>query len=40
MVSRHGVAVLDKGTTIAVTLRLAMKHHRQAESIIITLKEH
>ena len=38
---RSRVAVLDKkGLTLAVTLRLAAKHHRQAESIIITQKEH
>ncbi|HFC53072.1 MAG TPA: hypothetical protein ENJ43_01410 [Gammaproteobacteria bacterium] len=32
VVSRCGVAVLDKGTTIACALRLAAKHHRDAES--------
>ncbi len=27
-----GVAVFDKGTTLACALRLAAKHHRDAES--------
>jgi len=35
---RCGVAVLDKGATIARALRLAAKHHRSAESQFITLK--
>ena len=33
-------AALDKGTTIACALRLAAKHHRNAESQFITLKEY
>jgi len=32
--------VLDKGMTITFALRLAAKHHRDAESVIITLIEH
>ena len=40
VVSRSCVAVLDKGLTIGVALRLAAKHHRAAESVIITLKEY
>ena len=40
MVSRNRVAVLDKEMAIAFALRLAAKHHRDAESVIIMLKEH
>ena len=40
VVFRSCVPVLDKGTTIGFALRLAAKHHRVAESVIITLKEH
>ena len=40
MVSRSCVPVLDKGMAIAFALRLAAKHHRDAESVIITLIEH
>ena len=40
MVSRNRVAVLDKGVAIAFALRLVAKHHRNAESVIIMLKEH
>jgi len=40
VVSRRCVPVLDKGIAIAVALRLAAKHHRDAESVIITLIEH
>ena len=32
--------MLDKEMAIAFALRLAAKHHRGAESVIITLKEH
>ncbi len=31
---------LTRDTAIACALRLAAKHHRNAESVIITLKEH
>ena len=34
------VAVLDKGMAIAFALRLAAKHHRDAEFAIITWREH
>ena len=34
------VAALDKGVTLACALRLAAKHHGNAEPVIITLKEH
>jgi hypothetical protein len=40
VLSRRGVAVLDKGITIAVALRLAAKHHRDAESVMITWLVH
>ena len=40
MVSRSCVAVLDKGTAIAFALRLAAKHHRDAEPVIIILKDY
>jgi len=40
VVFRSGVAVLDKDWAIACTLRLAAKHHRNAELGNITLKEH
>ncbi len=40
MVFRSRVAVIDKGTAIACALRLAAKHHRDAESVIIMLKEY
>jgi hypothetical protein len=40
VVSRGYVPALDKGMTIGFALRLAAKHHRDAESVIITLKEH
>ena len=40
MVSRSFVPVLDKGMAIAFALRLAAKHHRDAEFVIITLIEH
>lgn len=36
--SRHGVATLSKGTTIASELRLVAKHQGSAESGIITWK--
>jgi len=39
-VSRSRVAALDKDRAIAFALRLAAEHHRPAESVIITLKEH
>jgi hypothetical protein len=38
VVFRRYVAVLDKGMAIAFALRLAAKHHRDAESVIIILK--
>jgi len=34
------VAPLDKGITIACEVRLAARNHRDAESVIIRLKEH
>jgi len=37
---RSSVAVLDKGTTLAFALRLAAKQHREAESVVFTLREH
>jgi hypothetical protein len=40
VLSRCRVAVLDKGAAIAFALRLAAKHHRNAESKIIMLKDH
>ena len=52
VVSRSRVAALDKGAArdgpaseasalgLACTLRLAAKHHRDAESVIIMSKEH
>ena len=40
MVSRSCVAVLGKEMTLAFALRLAAKHHRNAESVIIILIEH
>ena len=52
MVCRSRGAVLDRGTAragpmseanalgLACALRLAAKHHRNAESVIIMLKEH
>ena len=40
VVSRSRVAALDKGTAIACALRLAAKHHRDAELAIIMSKEH
>ena len=38
--SRSRVAALAKGTAIACALRLAAKHHRDAESVIIIVQEH
>ena len=38
--SRSRVTVLAKGVTIAFALRLAAERHSNAESVIITLKEH
>jgi hypothetical protein len=38
--SHNCVPVLDKGITIAFALRLAAKHHRDAESVIIRWIEH
>jgi hypothetical protein len=40
VVSRPGGSVLAKGIAIAFALRLAAKHHRDAESVIITWIEH
>jgi len=40
VVFRSGVAVLGKGIAITCALRLAAKHHRDAESVITILKEH
>jgi hypothetical protein len=40
VVSRNCVAVLDKGMAIAFALRLATKHHRDAELVIIMLKDY
>ena len=40
MVSRNCVPALDKGVVIAFALRLAAKHHWDAESVIITWTEH
>ena len=38
--SRSGVAALDKGTTLACSLRLAAKHRESAKLTFITLKEY
>ena len=40
MVSRSGVAALDKGIAIAFALRLAAQHHRDAELVVIRWIEH
>ncbi|RDH89297.1 MAG: hypothetical protein DIZ77_16000 [endosymbiont of Seepiophila jonesi] len=40
VVSRSRVAALGKGIAIPCALRLAAKHHGNAVSVIITLKEH
>jgi len=40
VVSRSGVAALDKDLTIAGARRLAAKHHRNAEPNNMTLREH
>jgi hypothetical protein len=40
VVSRSCVAVLDKGMAIAFALRLAAKHRRDAEPVVITWTEH
>jgi len=40
VVFRSRVAALTNGMAIAFTLRLAAKHHRNAEPGIIILKEH
>ena len=40
MVFRSLIAALAKGVAITFTLRLTAKHHRDAESVIITLIEH
>jgi len=40
VVSRRFVPALARGITTTVALRLAAKHHRGAEPVIIRLKEH
>jgi len=40
VVPRRCVAVLGKGMAIAFALRLAAKHHRDAEPVIIMLKDY